>query len=65
MNDDFLRNMRRPPAPAFERQLRARLREQELNETSRRRPSWKFLAIAMLVGGSALATATYLTFSRT
>ena len=64
MNDDFLRNLRRPPPAAFERQLRARLREQELNETSRRRPSWKLLMIAMLVGGSALATATYLAMSR-
>jgi len=65
MNDDFLKSLRRPPPAAFERQLRARLREQELNETSPRRPSWKLLAIAMLIGGSALATATYLTLSRT
>jgi phosphate transport system substrate-binding protein len=65
MNDDFLKSLRRPPPAAFERQLRARLREQEINETSRRRPSWKLLAIAMLIGGSALATATYLTLSRT
>lgn len=65
MNDNFLRNLRRPPSATFERQLRARLREQELDETSRRRPSWKLLMIAMLVGGTALATATYLAMSRT
>lgn len=65
MNDDFLRRARRPPPPAFERQLRARLREQELKETSRRRPSWRLLGIALLIGGSALATATYLTFNHT
>jgi len=64
MNDDFLRNLRRPPSATFERQLRQRLREQELHETSRRRPNWKLLTIAMLVGGTALATATYLTMDR-
>lgn len=65
MNDDFLRRMRRPPSAAFERQLRVRLQEQELGETSRHRPSWRLLAIALLIGGSALATATYLTLTRT
>lgn len=65
MNDDFLRRMRRPPSAAFEQQLRERLREQELGATPRRRPGWKLLAISLLVGGSALATATYLTMSRT
>jgi phosphate transport system substrate-binding protein len=64
MNDDFLRNLRRPPSADFARQLRARLREQELPETSRRRPNWKLLIIAMLAGGTALATATYLTMDR-
>jgi phosphate transport system substrate-binding protein len=64
MNDDFLRRARRPPSAAFERQLRERLRQQELNETSRRRPSWQALVISLLVGGSALAMATYLTKSR-
>jgi phosphate transport system substrate-binding protein len=64
MNDDFLRNLRRPPPANFERQLRERLREQEPHQTSRRRPNWKLLMIAMLVGGTALATATYLTMGR-
>jgi phosphate transport system substrate-binding protein len=64
MNDDFLRNLRRPPSAEFERQLRERLREQELHETSRRRPNWKLLMIAMLAGGTALATATYLMMDR-
>lgn len=64
MNDDFLRNLRRPPSAGFERQLRERLREQEMQQTSRRRPNWKLPMIAMLVGGTALATATYLTMGR-
>lgn len=64
MNDDFLRRARRQPSAAFEQQLRQRLRQQELSEASRRRPSWKLLAISLLVGGSALATATYLTLTR-
>ena len=64
MNDDFLRRARRSPSAAFEHQLRERLRQQELSETSRRRPSWKLLAISLLVGGTALATATYLTLTR-
>lgn len=64
MNDDFLRRARRPPSAAFERQLRERLRQQDLSETSRRRPGWKLPAIFLLVAGSALATATYLTMSR-
>ena len=65
MNDDFLRRMRRPPSPAFEHQLRERLRQQELSATSRRRPRWKLLAISLLAVGTALATATYLTMGRT
>lgn len=64
MNDDFLRRVRRPPSAAFERQLRERLREQEQNETSRRRPDWRLLTITLLLGGTALATATYFTMSR-
>jgi phosphate transport system substrate-binding protein len=61
MNDDFLRKLQRPPSAAFERQLRARLREQEHTETATRRPSWPLLLIAILVGGTALAAVTYLT----
>lgn len=64
MNDDFLRRARRPPSADFEHQLRERLREQEQNETSRRRPSWRLMAITLLLGGTALATATFLTLSR-
>jgi phosphate transport system substrate-binding protein len=64
MNDDFLRRMRRPPSATFERQLRERLREQEMREPSRRRPDWRLLTIALLIGGSALATATYFTLPR-
>lgn len=65
MNDDFLRRMRRAPSPAFEHQLRERLRQQDLDAASRRRPGWKLLAISLLVGGTALAAATYLAMSRT
>lgn len=63
MNDDFLRNARRAPPAAFANQLRERLRQQELAETSRRRPGWKLLIASLFVAGTALATATYLMLS--
>jgi phosphate transport system substrate-binding protein len=64
MNDDFLRRARRPPPAAFAKQLRERLRQQDLAETWRNRPGWKLLTAAF-IAGSALATATYLTMSHT
>ncbi len=64
MNDDFLRRLRRPPSAGFERELRERLRQQEPSGSTRRRPSWRLLTITLLLGGTALATATYLTLKR-
>lgn len=61
MNDDFLRRVRRPPPPAFANQLKERLRQLEVAESSRRRPNWRVLTIPLLIGGSVLAAATYLT----
>jgi len=63
MNDDFLRRARRPPPAAFANQLRERLRQQELAPTSRGRPGWKLWTATLLIAGTALATATYLTLS--
>ncbi|MBM0106827.1 hypothetical protein JM946_19000 [Steroidobacter sp. S1-65] len=61
MNDDFLRRAWRRPPATFERQLRERLRQQELASPPRRRPTWTVLIASVLIGGSALATVTYLT----
>jgi len=61
MNDDFLRDAWRRPPAAFEKQLRERLRQQEQAATTRRPRSWGLLVASILIGGSAFATATYLT----
>jgi hypothetical protein len=60
MNDDFLRRAWRRPPAAFEKNLRERLRQQELASAPPRRTTW-LLIISVLVGGSALAAVTYLT----
>lgn len=61
MNDDFLRRAWRRPPAEFERQLRERLRQQELASPPRRSPTWSVLIASVLIGGSALATVTYFT----
>jgi phosphate transport system substrate-binding protein len=61
MNDDFLRSAWRRPPAAFEQQLRERLQRQELAPPPQSRTNWRLLIVAVLVGGSALAAATYLT----
>lgn len=61
MNDEFLRRVRRPPPPAFADQLKERLGKLDRVESPRRRPSLRLLTIPLLIGGTVLAAATYMT----